>query len=34
MYETSWNAAGNKIVWDMIPYDVQLIGGVVLHRVN
>lgn len=27
-----WVAAGNKIKWDMIPYDVQLIGGVVLHR--
>lgn len=27
----SWDAAGNKIVWDMIPYDVQLIGGIVLH---
>lgn len=28
----SWDAAGNKIVWDMIPYDVQLIGGIVLHQ--
>ena len=28
----SWNAAGNKIEWNMIPYDVQLIGGVVLHE--
>lgn len=27
-----WMAAGNKIKWDMIPYDVQLIGGVVLHQ--
>jgi preprotein translocase subunit SecA len=27
----TWDAAGNKIVWDMIPYDVQLIGGIVLH---
>ena len=26
----SWDAAGNKITWDMIPYDVQLIGGIVL----
>ena len=32
VYETSWDAAGNNIVWDMIPYDVQLIGGVVLHQ--
>ncbi|MBZ0198860.1 MAG: preprotein translocase subunit SecA [Ignavibacteriaceae bacterium] len=28
----SWNAAGYKITWDMVPYDVQLIGGVVLHQ--
>ena len=31
-YKTSWDAAGTKIVWDMIHYDVQLIGGVVLHQ--
>jgi preprotein translocase subunit SecA len=28
----SWDAAGTKIEWDMIPYDVQLIGGMVLHQ--
>jgi preprotein translocase subunit SecA len=28
----SWDAAGNKINWDMVPYDVQLIGGMVLHK--
>lgn len=28
----SWEAAGNKITWDMVPYDVQLIGGIVLHQ--
>ncbi|MCH8033340.1 MAG: preprotein translocase subunit SecA [Bacteroidetes bacterium] len=28
----SWTMAGNKITWDMVPYDVQLIGGVVLHQ--
>jgi preprotein translocase subunit SecA len=28
----SWSAAGNKISWEMIPYDVQLIGGIVLHQ--
>ncbi len=28
----SWDAAGNKIDWDMIPYDVQLVGGIVLHQ--
>lgn len=27
-----WTAAGNKIRWNMIPYDVQLIGGIVLHQ--
>jgi preprotein translocase subunit SecA len=28
----SWDVAGTKITWDMIPYDVQLIGGIVLHQ--
>ncbi|MGD8305615.1 MAG: preprotein translocase subunit SecA [Ignavibacteria bacterium] len=28
----SWTIAGNKITWGMVPYDVQLIGGVVLHQ--
>ncbi len=28
----SWDAAGNKISWEMVPYDVQLIGGIVLHQ--
>lgn len=28
----SWDAAGSKITWNMVPYDVQLLGGVVLHR--
>ncbi len=27
-----WNIVGQKICWEMIPYDVQLIGGVVLHQ--
>lgn len=27
-----WEAAGNKIRWNMIPYDVQLIGGIILHQ--
>ncbi|HTG66780.1 MAG TPA: preprotein translocase subunit SecA [Flavobacterium sp.] len=27
-----WNAAGKEITWDMIHYDVQLIGGMVLHQ--
>jgi len=28
----SWTVVGNKIHWDMVPYDVQLIGGMVLHQ--
>ncbi len=28
----TWDVAGNKIAWDMIPYDVQLIGGMILHN--
>jgi len=28
----SWDVAGTKIVWDMVPFDVQLLGGIVLHR--
>ncbi|MGK9368586.1 preprotein translocase subunit SecA [Melioribacter sp. Ez-97] len=28
----SWEVAGSKITWDMIPYDVQLLGGIVLHQ--
>jgi preprotein translocase subunit SecA len=27
-----WTAGGATITWDMVPYDVQLIGGIVLHR--
>ena len=28
----SWDAAGKKIMWDMVHYDVQLIGGVAMHQ--
>jgi preprotein translocase subunit SecA len=28
----SWTVAGNKSTWEMVPYDVQLIGGIVLHQ--
>jgi len=28
----SWDAAGKPITWDMVHYDVQLIGGIVLHQ--
>lgn len=30
-YQTSWLAAGGEVAWNMIHYDVQLIGGMVLH---
>ncbi len=30
-YKNHWMAGGNMITWDMVHYDVQLIGGVVLH---
>ena len=31
VYQNSWVAAGGDITWNMIHYDVQLIGGMVLH---
>ncbi len=31
IYATTWDAGGNEIKWDMEHYQVQLIGGVVLH---
>ena len=31
IYATHWTAGGNDIKWDMVHYDVQLFGGVVLH---
>jgi preprotein translocase subunit SecA len=31
IWANTWNAAGKEITWDMIHYDVQLIGGMVLH---
>ncbi len=30
-YRNTWTAGGNMITWDMVHYDCQLIGGVVLH---
>ncbi len=30
-YKNKWLAAGNEITWDMVHYNVQLIGGMVLH---
>ena len=32
IYQTKWKAAGTNIKWDMVHYDVQLIGGIVLHQ--
>ena len=32
IWQNSWDAAGKKITWDMIHYDVQLIGGIALHQ--
>tara|TARA_B100000497_G_scaffold37108_1_gene43478 strand:- start:11126 stop:14443 length:3318 start_codon:yes stop_codon:yes gene_type:complete len=32
VYDTTWDAAGQEVSWNMIHYDVQLIGGVVLHQ--
>ncbi|MBQ2539722.1 MAG: preprotein translocase subunit SecA [Bacteroidales bacterium] len=32
IYKNSWMAGGNMIKWDMVHYDVQLIGGIVLHN--
>jgi len=32
LWSNSWMAAGNAITWDMVHYDVQLIGGIVLHQ--
>ena len=31
IYQNHWMAGGNEITWDMVHYDVQIIGGVVLH---
>ena len=32
VWKNHWMAGGNEIKWDMIHYDVQLIGGIVLHQ--
>ncbi len=32
IYSNTWNAAGNMVTWNMVHYDVQLIGGSVLHQ--
>jgi preprotein translocase subunit SecA len=32
IWKNHWMAGGNEIKWDMVHYDVQLIGGIVLHQ--
>jgi preprotein translocase subunit SecA len=32
IYANHWMAGGNEITWDMVHYDVQLFGGVILHK--
>lgn len=32
IYKNRWQAAGTEVVWNMVHYDVQLIGGMVLHN--
>ena len=32
VYQNHWIAGGNEMTWDMVHYDVQLIGGIVLHQ--
>ena len=32
IYFNHWVAGGNEVTWDMVHYDVQLIGGIVLHK--
>jgi len=32
LWYSKWNAGGSEIKWDMVHYDVQLIGGIILHQ--
>ncbi|NND88977.1 MAG: preprotein translocase subunit SecA, partial [Flavobacteriaceae bacterium] len=32
IWQNSWDAAGKEVTWDMVHYDVQLVGGVALHQ--
>ena len=34
IWSNEWTAAGNQVKWNMIHYDVQLMGGAVLHKGN
>ena len=31
VWKNTWNAAGTQVVWDMVHYDTQFIGGIILH---
>ncbi len=32
LWKNSWDAAGKEVTWDMVHYDVQLVGGVAMHQ--
>ncbi len=32
VWKNSWDAAGKEVTWDMVHYDVQLIGGIAMHQ--
>lgn len=32
IFKNTWTAAGGQVTWNMVHYDVQLIGGIVLHQ--
>lgn len=32
IYNTTWQVAGSDVKWEMVHYDVQLIGGIILHK--
>lgn len=32
LWQNHWVAGGNEVTWDMVHYDVQIIGGIVLHQ--
>ncbi|MBE2230967.1 MAG: preprotein translocase subunit SecA [Chitinophagaceae bacterium] len=32
VFKNTWSAAGGQVTWNMVHYDVQLIGGIVLHQ--
>ena len=34
MVGREWEAGGQKVTWDMVPYDVQMLGGIAIHQGN